>query len=203
MQVMQRVKEKSNRALLTFFAVGTIAGGILAWLTARARFNLAWFTAAEWWTIPTTNFWIAASGLFFLAFVTGYVMCIVNGWLPIPQPWLRLVWALCSAMAIPAAMIFFSKSNPSLVGFAISPLIVGFFLALALFALTGRWYKLATILMILIYLVAPLIADIPDLLLSGGYRWFDAITYLIRFAFLASVCGWWLSRAAGSTKFHR
>ena len=197
----------SNRTHLTgivftFFVSGAIGAGLLSWLTARARFGLTWFTPAEWWTFPTAHFWLASCGLFFFAFVIAYFFCVFNDWLAIHKPRVQLVWALCLATPIPVAMIALSRTNSPLVAPLLSPVIVGFFLSLAMFVLTRRWYRLATVLIIVIYVAAPLIADVPDLLLSGGYRWFDAVTYLIRYSLLASVCGWWLAQAAGSSASH-
>lgn len=164
-------------------------------LIATRRLQDVWFAIVEWWVFPTGKFWALAGVVFFVSLATSYVFSIWRGWLEAPTQWHRVLIAAGLGGVIPLFLSFLSKPNTSVIGFFLSPVVVALFLSAALFALTSAWYKSATALMVLVYLVAPLVAGIPEQFVSGGSSWFDAVTFSIRTPLLIALCGWWLARA--------
>jgi hypothetical protein len=184
-----------KKIVLIFFAGGTVAGVFFAALISQPGLNHIWFTKTDWWLLPTPSYWFLVAGLFFIGFTVSYLIAVFQGWLLFPNPWYRGVLAICCATVIPGILIFFATSGTSLISVVLTPIVVGLFLSAALFVLSRKWYKLPTALMVTVYLVAPIIADIPNLFVSGGYMWFDAITFVIRSSLLLALCGWWLAKA--------
>ncbi len=164
-------------------------------LIAKRGLQDVWFAIVEWWVFPTGKFWALAGVVFFVSLATSYAFSIWRGWLKAPTQWHRVLIAAGLGGVIPLFLNFLSKPNTSVIGFFLSPVVVALFLSAALFALTSAWYKSATALMVLVYLVAPLLAGIPEQFVSGGSSWFDAVTFSIRTPLLIALCGWWLARA--------
>jgi hypothetical protein len=197
MQTVGRKVRQSNlvRVVVTFFVGGALGGALFAFYITRPGLKRVWFTTAEWWIFPTGKFWVLAGVIFFTSLAASYAFSVSYGWLEAPTQRRRVLIAAGLGGAIPFLLNFLSKPSTAMLGFFLGPIVVALFLSSALFALTSRWYKSATALMVFIYLAAPLLAGIPDLFVSGGYALFDALAFSLRASLLIALCGWWLGRA--------
>jgi hypothetical protein len=197
MQTVGHKARQSNlaRVVVTFFIGGALGGALFAFFVARPGLKKVWFITAEWWIFPTGRFWALAGVMFLASLAASYAFAISRGWLEAPTQWHRVLMAAGLGGVIPFLLNFLSKPSTSVIGFFLGPIVVALFLSTALFALTSRWYKSATALMVLIYLAAPLLAGIPDLFISGEDALFDALAFSIRASLLTALCGWWLVRA--------
>jgi hypothetical protein len=191
---MVRPGTKDTRRTIGAFIVGGILASILfSWFVSRYNLSSIWFEKSEWWIYPTRYFWALATGAFFLGFFASYLVSIFNGWCR-SATWTRMLFALCVMALLPFILSILSRPGLSIGGLLLSPIAVALFLSFALFLLTRRWYTLPAALIALVYLIAPLLADVPNLFFSGGYRWFDAVAFFLRCTFLMALCGWWIAR---------
>ncbi len=181
--------------VVTFLMGGAIGAGLFTWFITRPSFKQVWFTKAEWWTFPTTEFWILTGSTFFVGVVLSCLFAVARGWLRLTLSWYRVVLATALAAAVPTVLSFLSKPNTAILAIFLSPFVVALSLSAALWLLTSTWHKWATVLVVIVYFAAPVIADVPELFLSGRYHWFDPLTFFIRSAFLTALCGWWLAKA--------
>jgi hypothetical protein len=174
-------------------------GGVLfALVITRRGLQGLWFGTVEWWIFPTMKFWALAGAIFFMSFAASYAFASSRGWLEMATPHYRVLAAAVLGGVIPCFLGFLSRPSAAVIGFFVSPLVIAFLLSIALFLLTSKWYKSGTVLIVIVYFAAPLVADIPDLFFSREYTWSDTVTFFIRFSLLTALCGWWLVRATGS-----
>lgn len=197
MQTIGRKARQSYlaRTVVTFFIGGALGGVSFAIFVMRPSLRSVWFTTAEWWIFPTGKFWALAGAIFLASLAVSYAFAISRGWLEPPTQWHRVLTAVGLGGVIPLFLTLLSRPGTSVIGFFLNPILVALFLSTALFVLTSTWYKSATALMVIIYLAAPLVADIPDVFVSTRVESFDALRFFIRASLLAALCGWWIGRA--------
>lgn len=183
---------RSRKVILLFLIAGAISAIVFGFVTTRSSLEHVWFTKIEYWIFPTQSFWLLTSALFFVAFGASYALSIAKGWLARPR-WFRILCAFAIATSIPVLLIQFSMPASATIGIFLSPFVVTLGLSGAMFVLTRRWFKWATGGIFLIYVIAPLLAGLPDIFIRGGSQWFGVLTFFFRCSGLMALCGWWLA----------
>jgi hypothetical protein len=189
---MKGLQSGSRKVILLFLIAGAICAIVFGFVTTRSSLENVWFTKIEYWIFPTQRFWLLASALFFVAFGASYALSIAKGWLDRAR-WFRILCAFAIATSIPILLIQFSMPASATIGTFLSPFVVTLGLSAAMFVLTKRWFKWATVGIFLIYVIAPLLAGLPDIFIRGGSQWFSVLTFFFRCSGLMALCGWWLA----------
>lgn len=184
--------------MLTFLIGGALGGLVFAVVTTKNGLGGVWFVTVEWWVFPTLKFWLFGAAIFFVSIAASYAFAVSFGWLKAPTKLSRLLVAAALGAVLPFILDLLSKPGFSIPGFFLRPLLVALLLSAALWLLSSKWYKSLTLLVIIIYVAAPMVAGIPDLLVSEGCGLSDGVTSFLRLTLLASLSGWWLARATGT-----
>ena len=93
----------------------------------------------------------------------------------------------------------FVRSSDPIIQFVLTRLILASLLSGSLFIVTRRYYVVPAIFILVIIIVAPLIASLPDGLIQPfPNQWFEALKFVIASTLLCVLSGYWLIASTGN-----
>jgi len=129
--------------------------------------------------------------MFLLALALGYALSNFGGIVAFPSSRLLSGLALLGATALLPGL--FVRSSGPIIQFVMTRLILASLLSVSLFTVTRQYHIVPAILMLVVIIVAPLIASLPDgLIQSFPNEWFEALKFVIASTLLCVLSGYWL-----------
>ena len=191
MATTQSRRTSLQRGLANFFFGGVCSGLLFTILVTRPHLLSLWFYTREFWVLPTWKLWLLTIGMFLVGLALGYALAHFRGIVAFPSSRLLPGLALLSATALLPGL--FVRSSDPIIQFVMTRLILASLLSVSLFTVTRQYHVVLSILILVVIVVAPLIASLPDSFIqSFPNEWFEALKFVIASTLLCGLSGYWL-----------
>jgi hypothetical protein len=197
MPTTQSRRKSLQRGLANFFFGGVCSGLLFTIVVTRPHLLRLWFYTQEFWILPTWKLWLLTIGMFLVGLALGYALSHFGGIVAFPSS--RLVSGLTLLGATALLPGLFVRSSDPIIQFVMTRLILASLLSVSLFAVTRQYYVVLAIFILVVIIVAPLVASLPDgFIKSFPNEWFEALKFVIASTLLCVLSGYWLIVSSGN-----